>query len=87
MQVGAIKAKNTFGALLDRVEQGEEIVITRHGKPLARLAPCAVTVDREAAKAALDRIRDRARTQGAAPVPWEILKADRDGGRPAQQGE
>ena len=40
MQVGAFEAKNTLGALLDRVVQGEEIVITRHGKPVARLAPC-----------------------------------------------
>jgi len=82
MQVGAFEAKNTLGALLDRVEQGEEIVITRHGKPVARLAPCATTVDREAAKAALARIRARARAQGAAPIPWETLKADRDAGRP-----
>lgn len=82
MQVGAFEAKNTLGALLDRVEWGEEIVITRHGKPAARLAPCAPTFDREAARAALDRIRDRARTLGGASIPWETLKAERDGGRP-----
>jgi prevent-host-death family protein len=28
-----------LGALLDRAQQGEEIVITRHGKPAARLVP------------------------------------------------
>ncbi len=82
MQVGAFEAKNTLGALLDRVERGEEIVITRHGKPVARLAPCATTIDREAAEAALTRLRARARALGAAPVPWETLKAERDGGRP-----
>ena len=38
-EVGAFQAKNTLGTLLDRVEQGEEIVITRHGKPVARLVP------------------------------------------------
>jgi len=34
-QIGAFEAKNTLGALLDRVEQGEEIVITRRedGRP------------------------------------------------------
>jgi len=31
-EVGAFEAKNTLGALLDRVERGEEIVITRYGK-------------------------------------------------------
>ncbi len=82
MQVGAFEAKNTLGALLDRVERGEEVVITRHGKPVARLAPCTAMVDREGAKAALDRIRVRARTQALSPIPWETLKAERDAGRP-----
>ena len=36
-EVGAFEAKNTLGTLLDRVEEGEEIVITRRGKPVARL--------------------------------------------------
>ena len=82
MQIGAFEAKNTLGALLDRVEQGEEVVITRHGKPVARLAPCTTTIDREGAKAALDRIRGRSRTLGASTLCWEILKAERDAGRP-----
>ena len=38
-EIGAFQAKNTLGSLLDRVERGEEIVITRHGKPVARLVP------------------------------------------------
>lgn len=36
-EVGAFEAKNTLGTLLDLVSRGEEIVITRHGKPVARL--------------------------------------------------
>lgn len=32
-------AKTHFSALLHRVEQGEEIVIARNGKPVARLVP------------------------------------------------
>ena len=82
MQIGAFEAKNTLGALLDRVEQGEEIVITRHGKPVARLAHCAATVDREGVAAALARIRARARELNSSPVDWPTLKADRDAGRP-----
>ena len=37
IEIGAFEAKNKFGSLLDRVEDGEEIVITRHGRPVARL--------------------------------------------------
>jgi antitoxin (DNA-binding transcriptional repressor) of toxin-antitoxin stability system len=39
--VGAFLAKNKLGQLLDLVEQGEEVTITRHGKEVARLVrPC-----------------------------------------------
>jgi prevent-host-death family protein len=37
--VTAVDAKNRFGELLDRVANGEEIVITRHEKPIARIVP------------------------------------------------
>jgi prevent-host-death family protein len=40
--VGAFEAKTKFSALLERVERGEQIVITRRGKPVAKL----VRVDR-----------------------------------------
>jgi prevent-host-death family protein len=37
--VSAFEAKTRFGELLDRVAKGEEVVITRHDKPVARLVP------------------------------------------------
>ena len=37
--VPAFEAKTKFGELLDRVVGGEEIIITRHAKPVARLIP------------------------------------------------
>ena len=37
--VGAYEAKTHLAALLNRVERGERITITRHGKPVAVLAP------------------------------------------------
>jgi prevent-host-death family protein len=37
--VSAFEAKTRFGELLDRVTNGEEIVITRHDKPVARIIP------------------------------------------------
>jgi prevent-host-death family protein len=38
-QVTAFEAKTRFGELLERVSKGEEVVITRHDKPVARLVP------------------------------------------------
>jgi prevent-host-death family protein len=56
-EIGAFEAKNKLAALLDRVEEGEEIVITRHGRAVARLVPNIEPVDRSKARAAARRIR------------------------------
>ncbi|MYD87230.1 MAG: type II toxin-antitoxin system prevent-host-death family antitoxin, partial [Acidobacteria bacterium] len=37
--VTALEAKTRFGKLLDRVSRGEEIVVTRHERPVARMVP------------------------------------------------
>lgn len=37
--VTAFEAKTRFGQLLERVARGEEVVITKHDKPVARLVP------------------------------------------------
>jgi prevent-host-death family protein len=39
--VGSFEAKTHLPQLLERVAQGEEFTITRHGKPIARLVPFA----------------------------------------------
>lgn len=56
--IGAFEAKNTLGSLLDLVEKGEEITITRHGKPVARLVAANDAFDREVARRAVDEIRE-----------------------------
>ena len=81
-EIGAFEAKNTLGTLLDRVEEGEEIVITRHGKPVARLVPNAGSIDRSQAEAAAERIRARVRSVTIGGLNWNDLRADRDAGRP-----
>jgi prevent-host-death family protein len=37
--ISAFEAKTRFGSILDRVAAGEEIVITRHDKAIARIIP------------------------------------------------
>ena len=84
-EVGAFEAKNTLGTLLDRVERGEEIVITRHGKPVARLVPTVRQIDPDQCLAAFERIRNRARQlqrEKPARADWPSLKKLRDKGRP-----
>ena len=81
MEIGAFEAKNKLGMLLDRVERGEEIIITRHGKAVARLVPDATRIDRPQVRAALERIRTRAGNVKDA-FDWAAVRADRDAGRP-----
>ena len=45
--VGAFDAKTNLAQLLNRVEHGESIIITRHGEPVARLVPFDTDVDRD----------------------------------------
>ena len=80
-EIGAFEAKNTLGALLDRVQQGEEIIITRHGKPVARLVPNTGRIDRSQAKAAVARIRARSKSMKGG-FDWGTVRGDRDVGRP-----
>lgn len=56
-EVGAFEAKSRLGQLLDRVEAGEEVVITRRGRAVARLVPPDLAFDRERSRRAADEIR------------------------------
>ena len=51
-EIGAFEAKNKFGQLLDQVEHGAEIVITRRGKAVAKLVPADAGFDRQKARRA-----------------------------------
>jgi len=56
MTVGSYEAKTHLPALLERVAKGEEIVITRHGVPVAKLVPVAATAKPDS-RAAVERIK------------------------------
>jgi prevent-host-death family protein len=85
-EVGAFEAKNTLGTLLDRVERGEEIVITRHGRAVARLVPNTGYTDQSQVQKAFEGMRERARqlakeNPGRPAFDWEETKQLRDEGR------
>ena len=78
-EVGAFEAKTHLSALLDAVEAGEEIVITRRGRAVARLVPVA-GADTARRAAAIERIRSLRRTLAPGLDAAAILDA-RDEGR------
>ena len=57
-EIDVFEATNRLGQLLDLVERGEEVVITRHGKPIARLMPPRTAVNRAEAREAAQQIRE-----------------------------
>lgn len=76
-EVGTLEAKNRLSNLLDQVLQGEEVVITRHGKPVAKLVPMqpanARTLEVRETIQRLKELRDSIKPKGK-PIPWEELK-------------
>jgi prevent-host-death family protein len=57
MDVSTAEAKNRLPELIRAVEEGEQVVITRHGRPVAQIAPPPV----ERRKARLGGMKDRIR--------------------------
>jgi prevent-host-death family protein len=80
--VGAFEAKNKLGQLLDLVERGEEITITRHGREVARLVPARQRTNADEARAALQRMRDHAERLKLGQFDWAEWRTYRDEGRP-----
>jgi len=80
--VGSFEAKTKLAELLDRVEAGETVTITRRGKPVAKLVPATVDEDERARRRALiEEIKRRrvAWDKGAKPgstIP-ELIKTGR----------
>lgn len=75
--VGAFEAKTHLSALLEEVERGEEVVITRHGKAIARLVP-AGRIDRERVGAAIAELKRLRAGSSLGGLSWKEL---RDEGR------
>ncbi len=56
-EIGAFEAKSKLGQLLDCAERGEQITITRHGRPVAKLVPADQGFDRAKAQRAAAGLR------------------------------
>ena len=59
--VGAYEAKTHLSELLEKVEAGEEITITKHGAPVAKLVPVKKGASLEERSAAIMRIQKLAK--------------------------
>lgn len=77
--VGVFEAKNRLTALLDEVESGGEVLITRRGRPVARLVPADRGFDREKARRASEGLRalSRGLTLGKGLTVQDLVREGR----------
>ena len=76
--IQASEAKTKFLRILDDVERGESILVTRHGKPVARIVP-EVEIDRERVERAMEGML--ALRQRIGKLSLEEILSARDEGR------
>jgi prevent-host-death family protein len=69
--VNVHEAKTHLSRLLERVERGEEIVIARAGKPVAKLVPIETVVRRRPMGLYKDQIRMS--EDFDEPLPWQVF--------------
>jgi len=55
--VGSFEAKTHLPQLLERVAQGEEFTITKHGKPIARLVPATPAKPKADIRRVIDELK------------------------------
>lgn len=79
-EVGAFEAKTHLSELLAAAEAGESVLITRRGKPVARIVPAGPTSDRKSGLRRIGDLRARLAARNIKLTAEDILSA-RDEGR------
>ena len=80
-EIGSFDAKNKLSELLTKAERGEEIVITRRGRPVAKLVPVSSGRNVKNAREAMHDIRTLAQQMKLGSFNWDEWKNYRDRGR------
>lgn len=75
--IGAFQAKTHFSALLEQVEKGEQIIITKHGHAVAKLVP-VTDFNPERIHNAIQRLQQFSQSNKLDGLNWKEL---RDEGR------
>ena len=76
-EIQASEAKTHLPQLLDEIERGESIIITRHGRPIARLIPEA-SIRRDARTETVERLKALRATMPSVPLD-ELLAMRHEG--------
>ena len=77
--IGVFEAKTHLPELLQRVAQGESILITRHGKPTALLVPAPEMVEKDVRQVVKDMLayREQQRRSLGNLTPRDLIEEGR----------
>ena len=73
IEVGTFEAKTHLSALLEKVSQGQEVLITKRGEPVARLVP-AQRSDRTQVAVTIDTLFEFRKGMKLDGLDWKALR-------------
>jgi len=79
-QIGAFEAKTHFSRILDKAEQGEDFIITKRGKAVAKIIPFEEKPEMTR-KEALQKLKELRKHYRGKPGSFNIREAIEDGRR------
>ena len=79
-QIGAFEAKTHFSRILDKAEQGEDFIITKRGKAVAKIIPFEKKPEMTRQEA-LEKLKNLRKLYRGKPGSFNIREAIEDGRR------
>lgn len=79
--VGCFEAKTNFNKIINNLVNGEEVVVTKRGKPVAKIIPIDKSINFERVNNAFLRLDNLAKEMNLGKFNWEELKSYRDEGK------
>lgn len=80
-QIGAFEAKTHFGQLLEKIAVGEQIIITKHGKRVAKLVPYSTYEEANSISNTIETMRKLRKKIGKIGITLADIKKMKEEGR------
>ena len=77
-QIGAFEAKTHFSQIIEKVGQGEDFIVTKRGKPVAKIIPFKQEA-KMTFKEAVEQLKEFRKTYRGKPGSFNIREAIEEG--------
>jgi prevent-host-death family protein len=75
--IGAFEAKTHFSQIIEKVEQGQDYVVTKRGKPVAKIIPFAEKT--ESVAEGIRKLAEYTKSRWKGDEPFDIREAVEEG--------